>query len=152
MFNYPIFGKETSRLMRKQSAHAKPKAQISFTVIAKLINAFVFATRTVQSHYFLKPKFPASSHLLCLCSSVCVGPVRKPHCWFSHNMAQIYALNFDSSYCVVKLLSAQASQAPITLCRSQCLEYAIYVKSSPIFSMWFSAKFRCFNLVNVFKF
>ena len=26
----------------------------------------------------LNPKFPASSHLQCLCSSVCVGPGRKP--------------------------------------------------------------------------
>ena len=27
---------------------------------------------------FLNPKFPVSSHLLCLYSSVCVGPGRKP--------------------------------------------------------------------------
>ena len=36
-----------------------------------------------------KPKFPVSSHLLCLYSSVCVRPVWKPHCWFSHEVAQI---------------------------------------------------------------
>ena len=29
-------------------------------------------------------------HLLCLNSSVCVGPVRKPHCWFSHDAAYLY--------------------------------------------------------------
>ena len=34
-----------------------------------------------------KSKFPVSSHLLCLYSPVCVGPVRKPHCWFSHKAA-----------------------------------------------------------------
>ena len=34
--------------------------------------------------YFLNPKFQASSLLLCLHSPVCVRPVRKPHCWFSH--------------------------------------------------------------------
>ena len=28
-----------------------------------------------------------SSHLLCLYSLVCVGPVQKPHCWFSHEVA-----------------------------------------------------------------
>ena len=32
----------------------------------------------------LNPKFQAASHLLCLYSLVCVRPVRKPYCWFSH--------------------------------------------------------------------
>ena len=59
-------------------AYAKTKTQISFAVTAKLISTFVFATRIVQSLYFLNPKFQASSHLLWLCSSVCVGPTRKP--------------------------------------------------------------------------
>ena len=31
----------------------------------------------------------ASSCLLLLCSPVCVGPVRKPHCWFFHEVAHI---------------------------------------------------------------
>ena len=31
-----------------------------------------------------KSKIPASSSLLCLYRSVCVGTVRKPHCWFFH--------------------------------------------------------------------
>ena len=35
-------------------------------------------------------KSKISSSLLCLYSSVCVGPVRKPHCWFSHEAAQLY--------------------------------------------------------------
>ena len=52
--------------------------QISFAVTAKLISAFVFATRIVQSFYFLNPKFQASSHLVWLYSPVCVGPGRKP--------------------------------------------------------------------------
>ena len=56
-------------------AYAKTKTQTSF---AKLTSAFVFATRIVQSLYFLNPKFQASSHLLCLCSPVCVRPGRKP--------------------------------------------------------------------------
>ena len=45
---------------------------------AKLINAFVFATRIVQSLYYLHQKFQASSHLLWLYSLVCVGPCQKP--------------------------------------------------------------------------
>ena len=59
-------------------AYTKTKTQISFAVTAKLISAFVFATKIVQSFYFLNPKFQASSHLLFLCSLVCVGPGRKP--------------------------------------------------------------------------
>ena len=43
----------------------------------------------VQSLYFLNPKFQASSHLLQLYSLVCVGPGRKPECWFSRDAAQI---------------------------------------------------------------
>ena len=45
-------------------AYAKTKAQISFAVTAKLISAFVFATRIVQFLFFLNLKFQASSHLL----------------------------------------------------------------------------------------
>ena len=59
-------------------AYAKTKTQISFAVTAKLICAFVFPTRMVQSLCFLNPKFQASSHHLWLFSPVCVGPGRKP--------------------------------------------------------------------------
>ena len=43
----------------------------------KLISTFVFATRIVQSLYFLNVKFQASCHLLWLYSLVCIGPGRK---------------------------------------------------------------------------
>ena len=59
-------------------AYAKTKTQISFAVTAKLISAFVFATRIVQFLFYLNPKFQVSSHLLWLYSPVCVGPGRKP--------------------------------------------------------------------------
>ena len=65
----------------------KTKAPISFAVTAKLISAFVFATRIVQFLLHLNPKFQASSMFRLLCSPVCVGPVRIPHCWFSHEAA-----------------------------------------------------------------
>ena len=55
-------------------------------------HAFVFATLIVQFLYFLNPKFPASSHLLGLCSLIYVRPVQKPHCWFSHEAAQMLIL------------------------------------------------------------
>ena len=64
---------------------------MSLAVTAKLISAFVFATQIVQSLYFLNPKFQASRHLLWLYSPVCVGPGRKPECWFSHDAAHIVA-------------------------------------------------------------
>ena len=42
------------------------------------VSTFVFATRIVQSLYFLNTKFQASSHLLWLYSPVCAGSGRKP--------------------------------------------------------------------------
>ena len=54
-----------------------------------LISAVVFATRIVQFLFYLNPKFQASSSVLCLYRLVCVGPVRKPHCWFSHEAANL---------------------------------------------------------------
>ena len=60
---------------------------ISFAVTAKLISTFVFDTRIVQFLFYLNLKFQVSSSFLCLYRPVCVGPVRKPHCWFSHEAA-----------------------------------------------------------------
>ena len=62
----------------QQFAKAKTKAHISFAVTAKLISAFVFATRIVHFMCFLNPKFSASSNLLCLYSLICVRPGRNP--------------------------------------------------------------------------
>ena len=58
--------------------------------------AFVFATRIVQFLFYLYPKFQASSSFLCLYKSVCVGPVRKPHCWFSHETAHFLYICFQT--------------------------------------------------------
>ena len=46
--------------------------------LRSLISAFVFTTRIVQSLFFINPEFQVSSHLLWLCSLVCVGSGRKP--------------------------------------------------------------------------
>ena len=59
-------GAHMSRVMRKPDFcinYAKTKTQISFAVTAKLTSAFVFATRIVQSLYFLNPKFQAHNHI-----------------------------------------------------------------------------------------
>ena len=54
-----------SRFMRKPTfCICETKTQISFAVTAKLISAFVFATKIEQSIFFLNRKFQASSHLL----------------------------------------------------------------------------------------
>ena len=47
--------------------------------------------------YFVNLKFPASSHLLCLNTSICVKPVQKP-CWFSQcgSIAQ-FLVHFQES-------------------------------------------------------
>ena len=58
--------------------YAKTNTQISFTVTAKLISAFVFATPIVQSLSFLNTKLQASGHFLRRRSLICVGPGWKP--------------------------------------------------------------------------
>ena len=50
--------------------------------------------RIVQILFYLNLKFQASSSFLCLYRSVCVGPVRKPHCWFSHEAAH-FSIQFN---------------------------------------------------------
>ena len=60
--------------MRKPAFYiCENKTQISLAVTAKLISAFVFATKIVQPN----TKFPASSQLVWLYSLVCVRPGRK---------------------------------------------------------------------------
>ena len=46
-------------------------------------------TRIVQFLFYLNPKFQASSSFLCLYRPVCVGPDRKLHCLFFHEVAHI---------------------------------------------------------------
>ena len=48
---------------------------------------FRYSDRTIP--LLLNPKFQGSSLLLRLYSLVCVEPVRKPNCWFSHEAAQL---------------------------------------------------------------
>ena len=53
-----------------------------------LISAFVFATRIVRPpllNYKISSFQPAS---VAVQAGLC-GPVRKPHCWFSHEVAEL---------------------------------------------------------------
>ena len=76
-----VQGKAQTVTQSNEPCHEKAgflHMRISFAVTTKLISAFVFATRIVQSLFFLNQKFQASSHLLWLHSRVCVGPGWKP--------------------------------------------------------------------------
>ena len=106
-YNEPPHGKTNNLHRRKQ--RRRSASQLRST--AKLISAFVFATRIVQFLYFLNPKFQVSSHLLCFYSLVCVGPVWKPHCWFSHKAAQYY----DCDHSVKTLFLTNGSPSPYDL-------------------------------------
>ena len=65
----------------------KQKTQISFAATAKLISAFVFATRIVQSLYFLNFKLLA---IFCGCTAGFVSDLaRNPEHRFSHKEAQL---------------------------------------------------------------
>ena len=67
--------------------HMRKQTQISFVVTAKLIIAFVFAIRIVQSLYFLDFK---SLAIFCNCTARFVlDLVGNPEDWFSHNEAHI---------------------------------------------------------------
>ena len=58
--------------------YAKTKAQISCTVIVRLIRDFGFAIKIVPSVFFLILKVKASDRLLWLNSQIFIGPVWKP--------------------------------------------------------------------------
>ena len=81
-------------------------------VTTKLISAFVFAARIVQSLYFLNAKFQASSHLLWLYSPVCVGPGRNPKTGFLTMRLIYFSIDIlvgkqnsprcDAAFCIFK--------------------------------------------------
>ena len=94
----------------------KPTVCIGENKDADQLRAFVFATRIVQSLYFLNTKFHASSCLLFLRSPIGIGPVRKPHCWFSHEWAHILIYTkIYVSHCSQNFATAAYHQIWVTL-------------------------------------
>ena len=95
-----------SRIMRKTTFFmCENKGADQLGSNCKADHTFVFATHILQFLYFLNPKFPASSHLLCLYSSVCVEPVQKPHSWFPHDTAHLFytsCVNLLSQFLAIK--------------------------------------------------
>ena len=98
--------------IRTKILPSKPRQEVTCynLVTAKLISAFVFATRIVQSLYLPNPKFQAASHLLLLYSLVCVGPGRKPR-------RQVYSqrgsFNRSQSGCTVNTECTALSQKAV---------------------------------------
>ena len=88
--------------MRKSAfCIAKTKAQISCAMTVHLISAFVFATKIVQSHFFLNPKFSASSHILWMYSPVRVVPGQKPQRQiFLQHGSDKSCMQHSMSYCL----------------------------------------------------
>ena len=87
---------------------------------------FRFATRIVQFLFYLNPEFQASSSFLCLYSPVCVGAVRKPHCWFSHEAAHFignHSKCFDQIFSFIPLLSFYIFSIESGISMSCLLEY-----------------------------
>ena len=75
-------------------AYAKTRTQISFAVTVKLISAFFFATRIVQSLFYLNSKFKPLT-IFCDCTARFVWDlVRNPEDRFSHNEAHLKNCSF----------------------------------------------------------
>ena len=77
--------------------------------------AFVFATRIVQSLYFLILKFQASSHLVWLYSPVCVRPGRKPRRPVFSQRGTIDSENLCSSLLLLFTLSSHQPASKLFL-------------------------------------
>ena len=85
-----ICHKNLSRVVKKKHvALCKNKDADQLSSNCEADQRLCFYCKDSTILYFLNPKFSGSSHLLCLYSFVCVGPVRQPHCWFSHDAAHI---------------------------------------------------------------
>ena len=54
--------------------------------------------------------FPASNHLLCLYSSVCVGPVRTQH-WFLYDAVHFYLADIEGYIKTVAEVESQLTAA-----------------------------------------
>ena len=105
----------TAAWENQQSALAKTKAQISLTVTAKLIRAFVFATRIVQFLYFLNPKFKPLT-IYCDCTARFMSNmVRTTNCWFSHTQAHSTTLPISVHFITRFLVLCCWQRQPETL-------------------------------------
>ena len=93
ILNFEPIYHDMSRLMGKPTICIRRKQRRRSASRLKLISAIVFATRIVLFLLYLNRKFQASSSFLCWYRSVCVRPVRKPHCWFSHEVAHMYCMS-----------------------------------------------------------
>ena len=107
------------------------KQRRSFTVTAKLISVFVFATWIVQYLFFLNLKFHACSLFLRLYRPLCVGPCRKPgrlfvSCrgsfdtcpfdnWMYAQTDLIVLLEFAVCFLYISAFSSEAADLPVSV-------------------------------------
>ena len=145
--------------MRKPTFHiceSKGADQLRSTCEADQHFCFRYTDRIVQFLFFLNLKFSISSHLFCLYSSFRVRPVRKPHCWFSHNAAQIWLLAYISAEADLQLCFPCQNSYISSVLDSEFLCYAprymscilrkpdfIYAKSKAQISFTVTAKLNC---------
>ena len=69
------------------------------------------------------PKFQASSHLLWLYSLICVGPDKKPECWFSHDAAHISLF-----LCVTRRGGLSSTTWSATCWEKKCISIHCFLK------------------------
>ena len=93
----------------------KQRRRSAFAVIAKLIRAFVFATKIVQSLYFLNPKFQVSSHLSGCTARFVSDLVGNPEDWFSHNEAQMSKRNSATEKLFLLTVSHDIWKLPVSI-------------------------------------
>ena len=98
-------------------------------------------TDTVQSLYFLNPKFQVSSHLQWLYSPVCVGPGRKPRrpvfsqrgsytIQAAMNKAADHTCSSSVSHDAARQMQDKRSRRPIIVSRSEIHMIAIITMKS----------------------
>ena len=74
----------------------KTKVQISCSVTMQMFRTFVFATKMVQSLYFLNPKFHAPSHFLL--ALFVLDLVGNPEDRFSHNATHTVGCKYGFTF------------------------------------------------------
>ena len=80
-----------------------------------------------KSLYYLNPKFQASSHLLPLCSLVCVGPGRKPRSPVFSQQGSYEAAQTDQPLLCLKL-SSVLEATDQTECMPRLLCFLLHAK------------------------
>ena len=110
--------------MRKPAILHCKKVQISCSVTAQLISAFVFAIQIVQSNYLLNPKFQASGHPLWLHGLVCVVPGHGSHNEARQAVGLFFPYIDSTIYLIHESNISSLLQSSIYVQRDLCLNWS----------------------------